>query len=41
MRLDNERELHWRMAFGDNNGGVDNEKFILHAKTWYFYMNNK
>ena len=23
VRLDNERERHWRMIFGENDGGVD------------------
>ena len=25
-RLENERELHWRIVFEDNNIGADNEK---------------
>ena len=28
------------MVFKDNGGGVDNEKSILHAKNWDFYMEN-
>ena len=31
VNLDNERERHWRMVFKDNDGGVDNEKALLHA----------
>ena len=35
VRLDNERERHWRMIFEDKDGGVDHQKGILHAKSWY------
>ena len=41
VRLDDERERLWRMFFDDNNGGVDDEKMILHNKMWYVYMNKK
>ena len=41
MKLDDEIELHWRMVFKDNEGGVGDEKVIIHAKRWYFYMNKK
>ena len=27
--------------FGDNNGGVDNAKALLHAKMWDIYLNEK
>ena len=39
--LDNKREHHWRMVFEDNDGGVDNEKVVLHANRWDFYMNEE
>ena len=41
VRLDDEREHHWRMVLEDNYEGVDNEKSLLHAKRWDVYMNNK
>ena len=41
MVLDDERELHWRMVFEDNNGGVDGTKAILHAKKWDVYNYEK
>ena len=30
VRLDNERECHWRMVSKDNDGGVDNRISIMH-----------
>ena len=30
--LDDERECHWRIIFEENNGGVDEEKYIIHEK---------
>ena len=41
MRLDYEREHHQSIIFEDNERGVDDEKAILHAKKWYFYMDEK
>ena len=38
MRLDDEREHHWRKVLEDNCGGVDNEKALLHDKRWYVYI---
>ena len=32
VKLDDERERHWRVVFKDNDGGVDDKKVILHAK---------
>ena len=29
------------MVFEDNDGGVDDQKVILHANSWDVYMNNK
>ena len=34
MKLDNERERHWKIAFKDNVGGVEDKKDILHDKMW-------
>ena len=41
VKLDNERECHWRMVFNDNGGGVDDKKELLHAKRWDVYVNEK
>ena len=41
VNLDHERERHWRMVFGNNCGGVDDKKALLHAKRWYVYANEK
>ena len=41
VKLDYERERHWRMVFEDNDGGVDYKKVLLHSKRWYIYMNEK
>ena len=41
VRLDDEMERHWRIFFEDNDGGVDNQKVILHNKKWDVYMNEK
>ena len=41
VKLDVERERHWRMVFEDNDGGVDDKKALLHAKMWYVYVNEK
>ena len=34
VRLDDEREHHWRMVFEDNGEGVENKKALLHSKRW-------
>ena len=39
LKLDNDRERHWRMVFEDNDGGVDDKKELLHVKRWDIYMN--
>ena len=31
VKLDDEREFHWRMVFGDNYEGVDDKKTLLYA----------
>ena len=31
MKLDNERERHWRMLFKDNDAGLDNKKALIRA----------
>ena len=41
INLDDERELHWRMVFEDNDGGVDDAKELLHDKRWDIYVNEK
>ena len=30
--LDDERECHWMMVFKDNEGLVDDNKLVIHAK---------
>ena len=40
IKIDDERERHWRNVFEDNEGGVD-EKAFLHAKRWDLYLNKK
>ena len=39
--LDDKKERYWRIFFEDNNGGVDDQKEILHAKRWDVYINDK
>ena len=34
FKLDNERGRHWRMFFEENDGRVDDNKSLLHAKRW-------
>ena len=41
INLYNERERHWRIVFEENDGGVGNEKTLLHAKSWDIYVNEK
>ena len=41
VRLDNKRERNWRMVFEDNDGGVGDQKSVLHAKRWDVYINEK
>ena len=41
FNLDNMRERHWRVVFEDNDGGVDDKKALLHAKSWDVYVNEK
>jgi len=40
IKIDDERERHWRNVFEDNEGGVD-EKAKLHAKRWDLYLHKK
>ena len=40
VRLDEEREHHWRMVLQEHYGGVENEKALLYAKRWDVYMKN-
>ena len=41
VKLDKKSEHHWRMVFEDNDGGVGNQKSVLHAKRWDVYINEK
>ena len=41
VKLDEEREHTSRMVFEDNDGGVDDEKSIIHEKRWDLYLNEK
>ena len=41
VRLNGKIEHPWRMAFEDNEGGVDDGKVILYAKMWYVHINEK
>ena len=41
VRLDDERECHWRMVFADSDGGVGDKKSLMHANSWYVQMKNK
>ena len=41
VNIDNERERHWRNVFEVNEGGVDDNKALLHAKCWYLYLKKK
>ena len=41
VRLDDERERHWKMGFEDNYEGVDDKKALLYAKRWAVYVNEK
>ena len=40
VRLEDKGERHWGI-FQDNDGEMDNEKSIIHAKRWDVYTNNK
>ena len=39
VNLDDNREHHWKMVFEGNDVGVDGENTLVHAKSWYFYVN--
>ena len=41
VKLDDERERHWRMVFEENYGGVDDKKALLHANRCDVYVNEK
>ena len=34
LKLDNERENHWRIFFEDNDRGINDDKSVLHNKSW-------
>ena len=39
VKIEDDRELHWRMVFGGNYLGMDNKKTLLHANMWDVYVN--
>ena len=39
--IDDERGIHYRMVFKYNDGGVDDNNSLLHAKRWDVYVNEK
>ena len=41
MVLDDEKERHWGMIFEENNGRVDGNKALLHAKRWDVYNSDE
>ena len=41
VKLDDDRERHWRIFFEDNDGGVDDKKSWIHDNRWDVYMNEK
>ena len=41
MAADDERERHWRIEFDENEGGIDDNNVLLHAKRWYVFMSEK
>ena len=41
VKLDDKRGHHWRIIFKENDGGVDYNKELLHAKRWDVYTNEK
>ena len=41
LKLDDERELRWRIFFKENDEGVDDKKFIIHTNRWHVYTDEK
>ena len=41
VKLDDERKIYWRMGVQVNDGGVDDQKALLHATRWDVYVNEK
>ena len=41
LTLDDKMESHWRMFLDDNEGYRDDEKYLLHSKSWDDYMLEK
>ena len=39
--LDDEMKHHWMMVFEDIDGGVDDDKAIIHYHRWDVYMKKK
>ena len=32
--LDDGKQCHYMIFFGDNNGGIDDKKELIHARRW-------
>ena len=41
MKLDDEMKRRWRIIFEENDGGVDDNKELIHAKRWDVCMNQR
>ena len=41
VNINNDMERHWRKKSEDNEGGVDEKKALLHAKSWDLYIKEK
>ena len=41
VNLDDYRDCHWKMVFEENDGGVNDNKALLHDKKWDVYVNKK
>ena len=39
VKIEDDRERHWRMVFEGNYVGMDNKKTLLHANMWDVYVN--
>ena len=36
-----EREIYWRIVIDENKTGINEERALIHAKSWYVYMRKK
>ena len=41
VRLNDERDNHFRVGFENNNGGIYDKKSLIHANRWYIYIIDK